>query len=140
MILQQQQLTAQQYIELSPVKVDSSFPVCKSHTFRVSSSEAETTIFNANLLSIFLNFTYNIPEISPKPSQTHLLFAPGAPLREIKLRKFPKENQMEVKAAIAYTAGKPLTIETVQLQRPQAGEVLIEIKASGIAQRGRREL
>ncbi|UUO13556.1 S-(hydroxymethyl)glutathione dehydrogenase/class III alcohol dehydrogenase [Dolichospermum heterosporum] len=39
---------------------------------------------------------------------------------------------MEVKAAIAYTAGKPLTIETVQLQRPQAGEVLIEIKASGI--------
>ena len=39
---------------------------------------------------------------------------------------------MEVKAAIAYTAGKPLTIETVQLAPPQAGEVLIEIKASGV--------
>ncbi|MFN7661563.1 MAG: alcohol dehydrogenase catalytic domain-containing protein, partial [Dolichospermum sp.] len=39
---------------------------------------------------------------------------------------------MEVKAAVAYSPGKPLTIETVQLQGPQAGEVLIEIKASGV--------
>lgn len=39
---------------------------------------------------------------------------------------------MEIKAAVAYSPGKPLTIETVQLQRPQAGEVLIEIKASGV--------
>jgi len=39
---------------------------------------------------------------------------------------------LEVKAAVAYTAGKPLTIETVQLAPPQAGEVLIEIKASGV--------
>ncbi|MBO1059607.1 MAG: S-(hydroxymethyl)glutathione dehydrogenase/class III alcohol dehydrogenase [Aphanizomenon flos-aquae CP01] len=39
---------------------------------------------------------------------------------------------MEVKAALAHTAGKPLTIETVQLAPPQAGEVLIEIKASGV--------
>ncbi|WP_414545648.1 S-(hydroxymethyl)glutathione dehydrogenase/class III alcohol dehydrogenase [Nostoc sp. CCY0012] len=39
---------------------------------------------------------------------------------------------MEVKAAIAYGAGKPLTIETVELAPPQAGEVLIEIKASGV--------
>jgi S-(hydroxymethyl)glutathione dehydrogenase/alcohol dehydrogenase len=39
---------------------------------------------------------------------------------------------MEVKAAVAYTPGKPLTIETVQLAPPQAGEVLIEIKASGV--------
>jgi S-(hydroxymethyl)glutathione dehydrogenase/alcohol dehydrogenase len=39
---------------------------------------------------------------------------------------------MEVKAAVAYTPGKPLAIETVQLAPPQAGEVLIEIKASGV--------
>lgn len=39
---------------------------------------------------------------------------------------------MEVKAAVAYEAGKPLSIETVQLEGPSAGEVLIEIKASGI--------
>jgi S-(hydroxymethyl)glutathione dehydrogenase/alcohol dehydrogenase len=39
---------------------------------------------------------------------------------------------MEIKAAVAYSPGKPLTIETVQLQGPQAGEVLIEIKASGV--------
>ncbi|WP_414566226.1 MULTISPECIES: S-(hydroxymethyl)glutathione dehydrogenase/class III alcohol dehydrogenase [unclassified Anabaena] len=39
---------------------------------------------------------------------------------------------MEVKAAVAYGAGKPLTIETVELGSPQVGEVLIEIKASGV--------
>ncbi len=39
---------------------------------------------------------------------------------------------MEVKAAVAYQAGMPLTIETVQLSGPQAGEVLVEIKASGV--------
>ena len=39
---------------------------------------------------------------------------------------------MEVKAAVAYEAGKPLSIETVQLEGPKSGEVLVEIKASGI--------
>ena len=39
---------------------------------------------------------------------------------------------MDVRAAVAYKAGEPLTIETVQLQGPRAGEVLVEIKATGI--------
>lgn len=39
---------------------------------------------------------------------------------------------MDIKAAVAYEAGKPLTIETVQLDGPKAGEVLIEIKATGV--------
>ena len=39
---------------------------------------------------------------------------------------------MQTKAAIAYAAGKPLEIETVQLEGPQAGEVLIEVMATGI--------
>ncbi len=39
---------------------------------------------------------------------------------------------MDVRAAVAYKAGAPLTIETVQLQGPRAGEVLVEIKATGI--------
>jgi S-(hydroxymethyl)glutathione dehydrogenase / alcohol dehydrogenase len=39
---------------------------------------------------------------------------------------------LDVKAAIALQAGKPLTIETVQLEGPKAGEVLVEIKATGI--------
>ncbi len=39
---------------------------------------------------------------------------------------------MDVTAAVAYEAGKPLTIETVQLDGPKAGEVLIEIKATGV--------
>jgi S-(hydroxymethyl)glutathione dehydrogenase/alcohol dehydrogenase len=39
---------------------------------------------------------------------------------------------MKVKAAIAYAAGKPLEIVTVDLAGPKDGEVLIEIKASGV--------
>jgi S-(hydroxymethyl)glutathione dehydrogenase / alcohol dehydrogenase len=39
---------------------------------------------------------------------------------------------MDVRAAVAYEAGKPLAIETVQLEGPRAGEVLIEIKATGV--------
>ncbi|MEO8751469.1 MAG: S-(hydroxymethyl)glutathione dehydrogenase/class III alcohol dehydrogenase [Casimicrobiaceae bacterium] len=39
---------------------------------------------------------------------------------------------MDVRAAVAHRAGAPLTIETVTLDGPRAGEVLIEIKATGI--------
>ncbi|WP_419420608.1 S-(hydroxymethyl)glutathione dehydrogenase/class III alcohol dehydrogenase [Legionella sp. D16C41] len=39
---------------------------------------------------------------------------------------------MQVKAAVAYEVGKPLAIEMVNLEGPKAGEVLVEIKATGI--------
>lgn len=39
---------------------------------------------------------------------------------------------MDVRAAVAHKAGAPLEIETVQLEGPQAGEVLVEVKATGI--------
>ena len=39
---------------------------------------------------------------------------------------------MKVRAAVAHKAGAPLTIETVDLAGPKAGEVLVEIKATGI--------
>jgi S-(hydroxymethyl)glutathione dehydrogenase/alcohol dehydrogenase len=39
---------------------------------------------------------------------------------------------MDVRAAVAHKAGAPLTLETVQLEGPRAGEVLVEIKATGI--------
>jgi S-(hydroxymethyl)glutathione dehydrogenase/alcohol dehydrogenase len=39
---------------------------------------------------------------------------------------------MDVRAAVAYEAGKPLEIETVQLEGPGEGEVLVEIKATGV--------
>ena len=39
---------------------------------------------------------------------------------------------METRAAVAHEAGKPLTIETVTLAGPKAGEVLVEIKATGV--------
>src|SRR6201991_274032 len=39
---------------------------------------------------------------------------------------------MKVKAAVAHKARAPLTIEDVDLDGPRAGEVLVEIKATGI--------
>ena len=39
---------------------------------------------------------------------------------------------MKVKAAVARSAGQPLSIEMVELDGPQAGEVLVEIKATGV--------
>ena len=39
---------------------------------------------------------------------------------------------MDVRAAVAFAAGQPLSIETVQLEGPREGEVLVEIKATGI--------
>ena len=39
---------------------------------------------------------------------------------------------MKTRAAVAWQAGQPLTIETVDLEGPKAGEVLVEVKATGI--------
>ena len=39
---------------------------------------------------------------------------------------------MKVRAAVAYQAGAPLVIEEVDLEGPRAGEVLVEVKATGI--------
>ncbi len=39
---------------------------------------------------------------------------------------------MDVRAAVAYGANQPLVIETVQLDGPRPGEVLVEIKATGV--------
>lgn len=39
---------------------------------------------------------------------------------------------MKTRAAVAWKAGQPLTIETVDLEGPREGEVLVEVKATGI--------
>jgi len=39
---------------------------------------------------------------------------------------------MKSRAAVAWKAGEPLTIETIEIDGPKAGEVLVEIKATGI--------
>ena len=39
---------------------------------------------------------------------------------------------MKTRAAVGYAAGKPLEVVTVDLEGPKAGEVLVEIKASGV--------
>jgi S-(hydroxymethyl)glutathione dehydrogenase/alcohol dehydrogenase len=39
---------------------------------------------------------------------------------------------MKTRAAVAYKAGEPLVIEEVDIEGPKAGEVMIEIKATGV--------
>ena len=39
---------------------------------------------------------------------------------------------MKTKAAVAWKAGQPLTIEEIDLTGPKSGEVLVEINATGI--------
>src|SRR6516165_1102490 len=39
---------------------------------------------------------------------------------------------MQVRAAVAFQAGKPLDVTEVTLDGPKAGEVLVELKATGI--------
>ena len=39
---------------------------------------------------------------------------------------------MDVRAAVAFAPGKPLEVTTVALDGPRAGEVLVEIKATGV--------
>jgi S-(hydroxymethyl)glutathione dehydrogenase/alcohol dehydrogenase len=39
---------------------------------------------------------------------------------------------MKTRAAVAWKAGAPLTIESVDLEGPKAGEVLVEVRATGI--------
>src|SRR6187455_2813158 len=39
---------------------------------------------------------------------------------------------MKTQAAVAYEKGKPLVVEEVDLEGPKAGEVLVELKATGV--------
>jgi S-(hydroxymethyl)glutathione dehydrogenase/alcohol dehydrogenase len=39
---------------------------------------------------------------------------------------------MQTRAAVAWKAGDPLTIETIEIEGPKAGEVLVEVMATGI--------
>src|SRR5499433_3746782 len=39
---------------------------------------------------------------------------------------------MKTRAAVAWEVGKPLVVEDVKLEGPKAGEVMVEIKATGV--------
>src|SRR5690349_22632074 len=39
---------------------------------------------------------------------------------------------MKARAAVAHRAGQPLSIETIEVEGPRQGEVLVEIKATGV--------
>src|ERR687895_1120764 len=39
---------------------------------------------------------------------------------------------MKARAAVAWEAGKPLVIEEIEVEGPKSGEVLLEVKATGV--------
>jgi S-(hydroxymethyl)glutathione dehydrogenase/alcohol dehydrogenase len=39
---------------------------------------------------------------------------------------------LDIKAAVAFAAGEPLKVETVELEGPKAGEVLVEVRSTGV--------
>src|ERR687894_248785 len=43
-----------------------------------------------------------------------------------------RRDAMKTRAAVAFAAGKPLEVVEIDLEGPRAGEVLVEIKATGI--------
>src|SRR5947199_1292445 len=60
---------------------------------------------------------------------------PGCDINDMRAgrpRSSGKGSMMETRAAVAHKAGQPLSVETVRLDGPKAGEVLVEIKATGI--------
>src|SRR5213076_2797958 len=56
----------------------------------------------------------------------------GAPAALIAKTGISGGSPMQTQAAVAWKAGAPLSIETVDLEGPRAGEVLVEIKATGV--------
>ncbi len=46
--------------------------------------------------------------------------------------KVDTEKGMDTQAAVAFEAGQPLSMETVQLEGPRAREVMVELRATGI--------
>jgi S-(hydroxymethyl)glutathione dehydrogenase/alcohol dehydrogenase len=60
---------------------------------------------------------------------------PGRPDAALSLNNYSKvkgNNSMKTRAAVAVAAGKPLEICEVDLQGPKEGEVLVELKATGV--------
>ena len=46
---------------------------------------------------------------------------------------------MDVRAAVAFAAGQPLSIETIQLEGPREGEVLVRRRLEGLLSGAQRQ-
>jgi Zn-dependent alcohol dehydrogenase len=57
---------------------------------------------------------------------------PAVAAGTIAVRDLSRSHPMQTRAAVAWEANKPLTIETINLEGPKAGEVLVEIMATGV--------
>lgn len=71
-----------------------------------------------------------------KPKPNHEAFEHATTrekLRDWKLGKYANDNK---KAAVAWAAGEPLKIETIEVAPPKANEVRIEIYYTGVCHTG----
>src|SRR5262249_40402651 len=69
-----------------------------------------------------------LPEdIAGSPSRRPLTGGAGAPQSSLARR-----GTLGGRAAVAHRAGAPLQVRTVRLEGPKEGEVLVEIKATGV--------
>src|SRR5436189_5012186 len=60
------------------------------------------------------------------------MFALRRPLQLVPTKTPRKKTAMKTRAAVALEKGKPLTVTEVELDGPKAGEVLVEVQATGI--------
>src|SRR3984893_17115031 len=85
-----------------------------------------------SLAPIFRSGSHCRPSWS-HPDKSFLEFdAQARRLTSLRLHTNNGDTGMKTKAAIAHAAGRPLEIVTVDLDGPKAGEVLVEIRASGV--------
>src|SRR5262249_37957599 len=54
------------------------------------------------------------------------------PLKGVPTKRRRRKPAMKTRAAVAFEKTKPLTVMDVELDGPKAGEVLVEVKATGI--------
>src|SRR6185436_15331182 len=68
-----------------------------------------------------------------RAQHSHQFFGAAARCQWQRHCEYQHESRtMKTQAAVGYAAGKPLEVVTVDLDGPRDGEVLVEIKASGV--------
>ncbi len=84
------------------------------------------------------NRTCHAPRCGPRIRAAVEVFGLTRGMRAVKMRTgevlpaVGKGNSVDIKAAVAFGAEEPLKVETVQLEGPKAGEVLVEVKSTGV--------